>query len=193
MIIPMFFIGILISLFFSLILYIAIEVYRFGKKDESKKADAIIVLGASAYGDKPSPVLRERINHAILLYENKISDKIIFTGGIGENSDRSEAEVSKIYAVSMGIPERDIILEDTSRSTMENLKNALHISREHGFESFIIVSTPFHMKRAVKMAEDLGMLAYSSPTRSIQWISFYTKSKAYMREVFGYLKYLSGL
>jgi uncharacterized SAM-binding protein YcdF (DUF218 family) len=172
------------------ILAVAFEVYRFSELDEARPADAAIVLGAAVFRDRPSPVLRERINHAIWLYENGYVDMIIFTGGVGWNDARSEAEVARQYALAQGVPAAATLMETTSVSTRENLINAQQIASAHHLRSFLLVSTPYHMKRATAIADDLGMEAYTSPTRTTRWINQATKSRAYLREVVGYLAYL---
>ncbi len=168
----------------------AVSVYQFAQKDDTQPADTAIVLGAAVFRDRPSPVLRERINHAIQLYEQGIVSKIIFTGGLGSWDARTEAEVSASYAMARGIPIEDILLEAKSTSTRENLTNAQQIAAANNIDSFLIVSTPFHMKRAMSMADELQMDAHTSPTRTTQWISWLTKSRAYVREVVAYTFYL---
>lgn len=175
-----------------LVLYSAVSIYVYSRRDDAQEADAAIVLGAAVFGDRPSPVLRERINHAINLYEAGYVDKIIFTGGLGHTARVTEAEASAVYAESRGIPAEAILLETTSTTTRENLRNARVVAAENGFETFLIVSTPFHMKRALSIADDLGMEAYSSPTRTTRWINAYTKSRAFAQEVMSYLIYLFG-
>jgi uncharacterized SAM-binding protein YcdF (DUF218 family) len=165
-------------------------VYRFSQLDEARPADAAIVLGAAVFRDRPSPVLRERINHAIWLYENSYVDVIILTGGVGWNDARSEAEVARQYALARGVPAAATLVETTSVNTLENLLNAQQVASAHNLHSFLLVSTPYHMKRAMAMAEDLDMEAYSSPTHTTRWISQATQSRAYMREVAGYIAYL---
>ena len=172
------------------ILAVAFEVYRFSELDEARPADAAIVLGAAVFRERPSPIFRERINHAIMLYENGTVDKLIFTGGVGWGDSRSEAEVARQYALARGVPAEAILLETTSTSTIENLANARQVGTDHGLRTYLIVSTPYHMRRAITIAEDLGMEAYTSPTRTTRWISNYTQSRAYVREVAGYLAYL---
>lgn len=172
------------------ILAVALEVYRYSQLDEARPADAAIVLGAAVFRDRPSPVLRERINHAIWLYQNGTVDMIIFTGGVGWNDARSEAEVARQYALAQGVPAAAILVETTSVSTLENLINAQQIALSHNLHSFLLVSTPYHMKRAMAMAHDLGMEAYTSPTRTTRWLNQATQSRAYVREVAGYLAYL---
>lgn len=176
--------------FVLLVLYAAIEVVLFAKRDDTRQADAAIVLGAAVFGDQPSPVLRERVNHAMLLYEQGWVDIIIFTGGKGNLVALSEAEVSAQYAIAHGIPPEVILLEDQSKNTIENLGNAQAIAAEKELVTFLVVSTPFHMKRAMAIADSIELDAYPSPTRTTKWISWRTKTRAYVREVVGYAAYL---
>jgi len=184
--------------FFSLIaggvllflLIMASQVWFFAQRDEARPADAAIVLGAAVYGNRPSPVLRERINHAISLYEAGFVENIIFTGGQGQPNEPTEAEVGRQYALARGVPAADILVETTSTTTWENLTNARLVAETAGIDSFLIVSTPFHMRRAISMAADLDMAAYSSPTRSTRWISPRTQTRAFLREVVAYGFYL---
>lgn len=174
------------------ILIAAIEVYLFAQKDEARSVDAAIVLGAAVYGNRPSPVLRERVNHAIQLYQQGYVQWVIFTGGQGQLNEPPEAEVARQYAIANGLPPEIILLETTSTNTRENLANAQAIATPKAVDSFLIVSTPFHMKRAMLLADELGMEAYSSPTRTTRWISWRTKFRAYAREVAGYMAYRLG-
>jgi uncharacterized SAM-binding protein YcdF (DUF218 family) len=181
-----------ILLLFTLLilLLIAADVYVFSRRDDRRRADAAIVLGAGVYGRRPSPVLRERINHALLLYERGFVEAVVFTGGSARAGDPPESAIAAAYAESQGLPAAAILTETTSTNTKENLANARDVAASHGLDTFLIVSTPFHMRRSLALAHDLGMEASSSPTRTIQWISWYTKSRAYAREVVAYLHYL---
>ncbi len=172
------------------VIWAGIDIYTYAQRTETRSADAAIVLGAAVFGDQPSPVLRERINHAILLYEQGYVDIIIFTGGLG-NGDLTEGDVSARYAAAQGVPPEAILIENKSTNTLENLMNAQKLAGEHGLQTFLIVSTPFHMKRAMSIADDLGMTAFTSPTRTIQWISWVTKSRAFVQEVISYAVYLT--
>ena len=97
----------------SVILAVAIgmSIWNYGKSDEKVPSDVAIVLGASVWEDGVSPVYRERINHAISLYENGFVDFIILTGGFGEGSYKSDSQVAKEYALSQGVPEERILIE----------------------------------------------------------------------------------
>lgn len=150
-----------------LILYLAgntISICMYGMKDERCEADVAIVLGAAAYDETVSPVYRERLNHGIYLYQQGYVKKIIVTGGLAEGNKYSDAYAAKQYVIDMGVPEEDIQMEETSTITQENLENAKRIMDENAYEKAIIVSDPLHMKRAMLLAKDTGMEAYSSPT-----------------------------
>lgn len=173
--------------------YAATTVFLFSLKDETRLADAAIVLGAAVVRDLPSPVFRERLNHAIQLYQSGTVQKLIFTGGVGNRDELAEGKVARNYAISLGVDPADILLETKSTSTYENLRNAQTVALENGLETFLIVSTPNHMRRALAIAADLNMVAYSSPTRTIRWISSFTRTYSYVREVVAYSVYLLNL
>lgn len=167
----------------------AVSIWNYGNVDEKCKADVAIVLGASTYNNQVSPVFQERINHGIWLYENEYVDKIIMTGGYGEGNEHSDAYVAKIYAISNGVPEEDILIEESSTITQENIENAKILMDENGCETAIMVSDPLHMKRSMLMAEDCGIEAYSSPTPTTRYISNETKLEFLGRELFFYIGY----
>ncbi len=145
-------------------------------------ADAIIVLGAAAWGDHPSPVLKKRINHAITLYRQKIASHIIFTGGSPNPNFPSEAAVAKQFAHNHhGIPESAIAIDESSRNTYENLINAKKIGEKKAWHQFIIVSDSYHLTRATIIAYLLGLSVQSSATKQTAEIN--TKAlKMYVKE-----------
>jgi uncharacterized SAM-binding protein YcdF (DUF218 family) len=153
-------------------------------------ADAAIVLGAAAWGDKPSPVFRERINHAISLYESGYVHKILFTGGQGNLDEPPEAQVGEQYAIKQGIPQADIIVETESHTTRENLYYAQRVAAQQGLSTFLLVSDPLHMKRAMTIARDLGVKAYPSPTPSTMYRTWSSQLAFLARETRLYLSYV---
>ena len=158
------------------------RVISFAEEDHAQPADAAIVLGAGVFRGRPSPILRSRIDHAIKLYNEGTVNKIIFTGGIGRNDSISEAEASRRYAISRGVSDGDILIEDKSTSTIENLRFAAEIGEAAGFENYLIVSTPYHMLRAIWIANDIDLDATSSPTRTVRWRSDTTRNRALIQE-----------
>ena len=98
--------------------------------DAATRADAIIVLGAAQYNGRPSPVLRARLDHAVALYHQGFAPRLIVTGG-GQRGDRTtEAGVGRRYAVSRGVPDAAILIENEGRSTFASLKAAAAILHE---------------------------------------------------------------
>ncbi|MCB9421688.1 MAG: YdcF family protein [Ardenticatenaceae bacterium] len=178
-----------VLLLVGLFVFTAAGIYRYAPDDEGAAADAAIVLGAAVWGERPSPVFQERINHAINLYEAGSVEKIIFTGGSDGDGRSPESIIAQQYAIEQGVAAADILLETESYITWENLVNAQAVAVENGLSTFIIVSDPLHMKRAMLMAEDLGMTAYASPTPTTRYRSWQTQFSFLMRETFFYLLY----
>ena len=166
-----------------------ISICCFSTKDEKCKSDVAIILGAATYHDQVSPVYRERINHGIALYKKGYIKKIIVTGGVGNGNHESDANIARKYAVTQGIPVEDILIEDTSEITQENLENSKKIMDTEGYQTAIIVSDPLHMKRSILLAQDTGMTAYSSPTPTSMYTSLKTQIPFLAREVFYYVGY----
>lgn len=171
------------------VVYSAVSIWTYGSVDRREPTDAAIVLGAAVWDGKPSPVLEERIRHAIELYESGAVNKIIFTGGRGEGEAVSEAMAAKRYAEERGVPSADLYIEEISRITLDNLVCAREIARQEGLQTFTIVSDPLHMKRSVTMAQDLGLTVYSSPTPTSVYKSARTKVPFLLRELFFYVGY----
>lgn len=183
---------VLILLIFFLVIYIGKNVFdicAFSAEDQKCRADVAVILGAAAYNGEVSPVYRERINHGITLYEEGYVDRLIVTGGTADQGEESDASAAKKYLLSRGIPEEAVLMEDQSSITQENLENSKAIMEENGYETAIIVSDPLHMKRAMLLAEDAGITAYSSPTPSTRYISLRTKIPFLARETFYYIGY----
>ena len=181
--------GVVILLSIVVALAIAISIWNYGKVDEKAPADVAIVLGAAISDGEVSPVYRERINHAITLYEEGTVDYIILTGGFGDGSFKSDSQVAKEYALSQGIPEESILIEEKSTITEENLEFSKEIMDENNLKTAIIVSDPLHMKRAMLMAKDYNITALSSPTTTSMYKSLKTKIPFLLREEFFYVGY----
>ncbi|MFC2351792.1 YdcF family protein [Eikenella halliae] len=139
-------------------------VYSYSTRTASRRADAAVVLGAAAWGKNPSPVFRERINHGITLYRNNRVGKLIFTGGTPKSGYMTEAEVARRYARSHGVPNKDILLETTSRDTEQNLENTKTLMYNNGLENVIIISDPYHLARAAAVADYVELDYQTEPT-----------------------------
>ncbi|MBI1882232.1 MAG: YdcF family protein [Chloroflexi bacterium] len=174
----------------SAVNYLAWSIYAYPTSLTPVQADAAIVLGAAAWGERPSPVFRERINYALELYRTGLVSKLIFTGGEADPGEPAEAVVAQRYASEHGVPETDTLIETRSHSTRENLYYAQQIARQNNLTRILIVSDPLHLKRAVLIAQDLGMDAYPAPTPTTRYQSFSSQLSFLIRETYYYIAYL---
>jgi len=170
--------------------FIAASIWHYGSKDYAQNSDCIIVLGAAAYHKSPSPVLKERIDHAITLYQQGLAPTVIFTGGFGTGAPYSESDVAAKYALRNGIKVVDVLTEDSSRSTVDNLVEAKKLMASNGLTTAIIISDPLHLKRASIIANNLGITAVTSPTPTSRYRTFKSQFKFLIREVYFYHYYL---
>lgn len=166
------------------------DISRVGNVDRNRTADCAIVFGAAAWHDKPSPVLKERLNHAIDLFKESRVKSLILTGGFGKGAPFSESEVAYDYCVKEGVPRHAIRIETDSHTTHENVIEAEKIVTAEKWESALLVSDPWHMKRCRKMARDLGLTVYPSATPSTRYQSFSARSGFLLREFALYHGYL---
>ena len=145
---------ILLLIIFICLSAVFYNVYYF--KDDSasyasgnKKADAGVVLGAAVWGgNRPSPILRERINKAFEVYEKKYAPRIVLTGG-GAPNELSEGEVSKNELLKYGIDKNNLIVEDKSNSTFEQIlfvRDKLYLKNK--WNKIILISDNYHLFRS---------------------------------------------
>ncbi len=164
-------------------------IWMYAGVDEKQPTDVILVLGSATTGDAPTQAFKERIDHGIWLYENGYAGYLLFSGGKGSADQLSEAMIAKNYAVAKGIPEKAIILEEQSTSTEENMRYSKEIMNARGFHTAIVVSDPLHLRRAKLMAEDNGIIAFSSPTPTTVFRSFGSKLTFVLKEWLLYTYY----
>jgi len=146
--------------------YASWRIWDQGARDEQRPAGAIVVMGAAQYGGRPSPVFTARLDHAVALYLAGLAPRFVVTGGSAPGDRWTEAAVARAYAVEHGVPEAAILVEDRSRTTLESLDRVAAILRTAGVRDAIFVSDPTHMLRVLRIAADLGIVAWGSPTRT---------------------------
>ena len=168
----------------------AARIYSYRNARSDAPADAAVVLGAAVWGAEVSPVFRERINHGIDLHRGGRVRKLIFTGGRGSRGEPTESSAARRYAIRGGVPAADILIEEKSHTTYENILYAKEIADAQGIRKVLIVSDPLHMKRAVAMARDLGLAADPSPTPSTRYQGLGSQAGLLARETYFYIGYL---
>lgn len=127
-------------------------------KDEYAKltdVDCIIILGAGIWGDKPSPMLEDRLLEGINLY-NSMPNKIIMSGD-HSRKEYDEVNIMKQYAIYNEIPSEDIFMDHAGFSTYESIYRAKEIFKA---KKVVIVTQKYHLYRALYIANQLGLDAY---------------------------------
>jgi uncharacterized SAM-binding protein YcdF (DUF218 family) len=127
------------------------QMFCFGKTDYRRPADAIVVLGARAYASgEPSLPLADRVRTACALYHQGWAPLVIFSGGPGDGAIH-ETESMRRFAISLGVPDRAILLDPAGLNTAATVANTIPIMREHGLQRILAVSHFYHLPR-IKMA-----------------------------------------
>ena len=144
---------------------LVVSIALYGKRDEARRADAIVVLGAAQYNGRPSPVLEARLEHAVDLYRRGLASTLIVTGGQAPGDTVSEAVVSRRWAAKAGVPAR-AILTTSGMTTRESMRDVSRLMKERGMREAILVSDPFHMLRLKLLAREMGLRGLTSPTRT---------------------------
>lgn len=116
-------------------------------KDNGKASKYGLVFGNSM-------LIKERVAKAVELYNNKRIQKVIFMGGTNgvsnqNNSIISEADKMKELAIEAGIDKNDIILDNTSNNTFENIDNAMSLLKNEidTIKNITVITSEFHLKR----------------------------------------------
>lgn len=147
--------------------------------------DAIVVLGAQVKPDgQLSLQLTWRMDEAYALWE-KQPCLIVTCGAQGANEPAPEGQVMKEYLMAKGVPEEQILVDDTSFNTRQNLRNATRLLKSAGAKQVMIVTSDYHLPRAMALAQDMGLSSSGkgSPTKAEYWLKNYT------REALSWLKY----
>ena len=121
-----------------------------------KDIDCIVILGAAIWGDKPSPMLEDRLNEGIKLYKLGVANKIIMSGDHGRD-EYDEVNIMKEYAMEQGVPSEDIFMDHAGFSTYESIYRAKEIFEA---KKIIIVTQKYHLYRALYIANKLGIESY---------------------------------
>jgi SanA protein len=167
-----------ITLIFAInaMIYIKTKPYIYNKTSNIPHAQTVIILGAAVLPNRNlSPVLKDRVDTAIQLYESKKVSKILVSGA---NSTVAYNEVNPVrtYLLSKGVFGQDIFLDHAGFDTYSTMYRARDIFKVN---SALIVSQSFHLPRAVFIARKLGLNAYgvNADSGHILFIN-------YIREVF---------
>jgi len=156
-------------LLFGAVLYVVAniaQVWVVGRSDQARSVDAIVVMGVAQYDGRPSPQLQARLDHVLALWGTGVTQLVITTGGNQPGDRFTEARASADYLIAGGVDEISIAMEDTGSTSLQSLRGVAEIMKSRNLESVLIVTDPYHALRSRLIAQDLGLVAYVSPTPS---------------------------
>jgi vancomycin permeability regulator SanA len=142
-----------------------------------------VVFGAAVWSqNRPSPILVSRLQKTIELYLSKKIEKIQVTGS-NAPGEKTEAEVSHDYLRSYGLPETDILVENKTTSTTEQVRYIKNVLiKQHGNEEIAVISDTYHLPRIDEIAKfyDLKLRTYGAEIK----LSFHAGFVYRLRESF---------
>jgi vancomycin permeability regulator SanA len=187
---------VLLGLLALTIVYLAVvfvQVWMAARRDDARTSDAIIVLGAAQFDGRPSQVLAARLDHAINLYNEGYAPVVVVTGGNQPGDRFTEADTGARYLAEHGVPASAIQRETTGRSSWQSLASAAASLKERRKTNVVLVSDPYHSARIEDIAQEVGLDAVTSPTRTSpikgagEWRRFLTETiRVAAGRIFGY-------
>lgn len=138
--------------------------YYLAPQDKLVKADAIVAISG---GETTSRTLE-----AVKLYDEGYAPTLILSGAASDPTSVSNAAAMKQIAVRAGVPATDILIEEDSVDTYENAQNTARIIKDKGMTSVILVTSPYHQRRAgieFKRALGKGVTVINHSTSDKNW------------------------
>ena len=137
---------------------VARRVYWTAKTTPATSSDEhlLIVLGARLEDDQITPIFRQRLDRTVALYDRQKAIRVIILGGTTWGNATSEAAKGREYLLARGIHADDLIMEDQSRNTLENLKHAKPMIADHDAHP-LLISNRFHLARCSALARGIGI------------------------------------
>jgi len=167
------------------------QVWRAANNPIVREADVIVVLGAAQLNGKPGEALEARLVETKRIYELGYAPLII-TVGAGAPGDRTTEAASGKYWLRMnGVPAKDIIAIEEGRDTLVSTKAFASIMKKRYVSDVIIVTDPYHCKRAMSMADDQGVVSTCSPVQTGPNTLAKSGYKYLLREASAYLAYIT--
>lgn len=128
----------------------------------AREADAIVVFaGGVGESGQAGQGYAERVERAVALYRQRLAQHLVFSSGYVYALN--ETELMRALAVSLEVPPSAIRLESQAKNTVENVRFTSEIARQQGWRSFLLVSSPYHMRRSLlvfrRQAPDLDVIA----------------------------------
>ncbi|MGQ9650033.1 MAG: YdcF family protein [Phycisphaerae bacterium] len=137
----------------------------FGKTDYRRQADAVVVFGARTYADgTPSAALADRVRTACRLYLDGLAPIVIMSGGPGDGPVH-ETEAMRKMAVSLGVPDKAIVLDADGINTRATIRNTIAVFDRLKIRRAIVVSHFYHLPRIKMCYQQQAREVYSVPAK----------------------------
>lgn len=131
------------------------------KVDSVPQGRVAIVFGAGLQRDgSPSPILRDRVETAVQLYQAGKVEKLLMSGD-NRFVDYNEPGAMRAYALNLGVPEEDIVLDYAGRRTFDTCYRAKNI---FGVDEAILVTQKYHITRALFTCNGVGVKSVGVPS-----------------------------
>lgn len=138
----------------------AFGVVMHGAHDDVRgNPQVMVVLGCQVKPWGPSILLQDRLDKALDYLEDHPDMTVVVSGAQGPDEPSTEARAMADYLVGQGVPEGNILLEEDSHNTLQNLRNSKALLEGQGYrteDGVIIVSNGFHLTRARMLAGRAG-------------------------------------
>jgi vancomycin permeability regulator SanA len=170
-------------------LFVSYQIWSTANSTAIEKSDVIVVLGAAQFNGQPTPVLRQRINQAYLIYNEKWAPRIITVGAGAPGDASTEGATSYRSLVTKGVSKSHLTNLPIGRDTLSSTVAYMAYLKIHHLKSVIIVTDPFHCYRAIAMAKDLGAKAICSAAKNGSKLLSSTGIRYLIRETGAFLAY----
>ena len=157
----------------------------------TRNADVIVVLGAAQLNGRPGEVLEARLIEAKRVFDAGLAP-LIMTVGAKAPGDRTTEAASGSYCLrTNGVPRSKVIALEVGRDTWVSTQSYVEEMQKRKIENVIIVTDPYHCRRAMTMANDLGAVASCSPVQSGPNSLGNSGTRYLVREAGAYLSYVT--
>ena len=135
------------------------QVFRGARDDVVGDPQVMVVLGCQVKPWGPSVLLQDRLDKALEYWEKHPETVVVVSGARGPDEPSTEARAMADYLMEKGVPEENILLEENSHNTIQNLTYSKQMLEERGYdvsEGVAVVSNGFHLTRARMLAGRAG-------------------------------------
>jgi uncharacterized SAM-binding protein YcdF (DUF218 family) len=168
----------------------ALAIWWIARQDSRPHSDAIVVLGSAQYNGRPSAIFAARLEHARALFAAGVAPVVVTVGGNRTGDNFTEAEAGRDYLAHEGVPGSALLAVPQGSDTLESMRDVASVFRQRGWTTAVLVTDPWHVMRADRMADDSGIAAVGSPTRQGPAVQTRNTQFQYIvRETAAYLVY----